>query len=193
MSIGSALFALAQDKSKRADSPQSTEIKRDKLDRIMSPQEQEKSGLQKLDQAERATLAAYITEKLQRLEAARRAARKAEIKNERAARAIGWQSAEETLRRHRWQSAEEELRYSGYKELQCSMKKVGSTTYFVYRTGDILSRIYATDDVPFGLRIDDGVYWCEEDDSLLSQGLDSIIVNGVRHSFGLLAKWKELK
>lgn len=184
MSIGSAFFALAQDTPKRVDSPQSSEIKRDRLDRIISPQEQEKSGLQKLDQAEREFLAAYITKKLQRLGAVREAVRKAEIKNERAARAIGW---------HRGRSAEEELRFSGYKELQCSMKKVGSTTYFVVRTGDIFSRIYATDDIPFGLRIDDGVYWCKEDHSPLAGGVDSIIVNGFRHSFPILAEWKELK
>lgn len=159
----------------------------DKLEGILSKEQQEFYGMTRLTREERnrvADLLSSLAEESQRP----MARQDPDPETESAARAIGWRSAEEILRANNWRDPEEWLRDSGWKRLEVAIIQSGLTDYLVVRTQ---LGTYATEDIPVlfpTLLFRDGYYWCRKG---ILEGIQSIIVRGRQYQF-LVATWKPL-
>jgi len=160
----------------------------EKLEQVMTTKEQRNCGLAKLSKSEKSALEEFIIKQLraaqadglkQGVSARNRVA--GSFKDEEAARAVGWEQ----------ESARDYLISENYQEVTCATRTVGNKTYFIIQTN---FSTWATDDVPILLpSISEGKYWCKMGISVVTQSIDSILVNGRKYDFGLFADWKELR
>jgi hypothetical protein len=147
----------------------------DDLDDLIPEEQQLAFGFQRLEPRERKKVAHLLMQMSSEV-AALKSQLLGETETERAARAIGWESAEEHLRFHGW------------RRQACATVRADGRTYFVTES---LMGTFATDDLPVLLPTYlnlDGFFWCRPG---VIEGIQAVIVDGQEHQF-LLATWKRL-